>query len=325
MKLTHTPRPRRGAFTLVELMVVIAIIAVLVALLSAAVFRILRKGPEVQVRNDISQLSTSVQSFQTAFKVNYIPSRIRLREDLNYQLNNQYEADSLQYLQMLWPRLAGSAHTGGVGVDWNGDGQVTPGAFWDLEGDQCLVFFLGGIPALNPAGALGFSTDAADPSLAPSPGAPRKGPYFDAFQSSRLLVRNPSGAALFTFYSYTDPYDRPASATVPAKQVYAYFSSYKGQNGYNRYGTSDCLSLGVSPYMEGASRFYNPNGFQIVCAGLDGVFGRGSLPAFNGGTAAIWTPTGASTSPAILVVNGTQPTGSDDMANFYDSLMGTNR
>ena len=49
--------PRRSAFTLIELLVVIAIIAILAALLMGGVMVVLRKGPEVQTRNDILQIS----------------------------------------------------------------------------------------------------------------------------------------------------------------------------------------------------------------------------------------------------------------------------
>src|SRR5262245_30002598 len=168
MRLPRTRILRRPAFTLIELLVVITIIAVLVSLTSAAVMRILWKGPELKDRSEISQMATSVSSFQQAFTVDYIPSRIRLREDGVYDVNNmnaptaQYERDSLMYLQRLWPRLT-------FPVDWNGNGQIDAGtspgtAYVDLEGDQCLVFFLGGIPNPTTPTNQGFSTNPANPS-----------------------------------------------------------------------------------------------------------------------------------------------------------------
>src|SRR5262249_41102786 len=109
MKLSHTQKRRRGAFTLIELLVVIAIIAILVALIAGAAFKAIVRGYEAQARNDISQLATGVNTFQGEFKVHYIPSRIRLYEDMSYPnagaatAVGQYESDSLQYLKMLWP------------------------------------------------------------------------------------------------------------------------------------------------------------------------------------------------------------------------------
>src|SRR5437773_4827556 len=89
----------RMAFTLVELLVVIAIIIVLASLLLAAVFKALDLANEAATRTDVTQIAAGVQSFQTKFQVNYIPSRIRLREILVYDTNNpnpaiaQYERD----------------------------------------------------------------------------------------------------------------------------------------------------------------------------------------------------------------------------------------
>src|SRR5439155_17143975 len=109
MKLSPTPKQRptaRMAFTLVELLVVIAIIIVLASLLLAAVFKALDLANEAATRTDATQIAAGVQSFQTKYQVNYIPSRIRLREiltyggALTYDINNpnpviaQYERDS---------------------------------------------------------------------------------------------------------------------------------------------------------------------------------------------------------------------------------------
>src|SRR5262249_47369024 len=150
----------------------------------------------------------------------------------------------------------------------------------NLEGDQCLVFFLGGIPAAG-GGTLGVSADQADPSLGT---AQRKGPYFK-FESSPLFDR--AGLGL---YSYAGPPVTPPQGTGWVGTPYAYFSSYKQQNGYLRYAAalgSDCQTLQVSPYSEAlTTRFLNPSGFQIISAGKDGIFGRGSLttpPAPMGG------------------------------------------
>src|SRR5438128_7724814 len=88
MKLAHnirnaepgcvSARSRRAAFTLVELLVVIAIIIVLASLLLAAVFKALDLANEAATRTDVTQVTAAIQSFQTKFGVNYIPSRLVL-------------------------------------------------------------------------------------------------------------------------------------------------------------------------------------------------------------------------------------------------------
>jgi prepilin-type N-terminal cleavage/methylation domain-containing protein len=329
MRLARTKTPRRGGFTLIELLVVIGIIALLVALTATGVMKALDKGYEVRCRSEVSQLATSVGNFQTAFSVDTpFPSRIRLREDLTtYNLGNQYEADSLQYLTRLWPRLAGSNRGGKVFVDWNGNGAYDQNPV-DLEGDQCLVFFLGGIPQAG-GGTLGFAPDQADPSIATGPGVTRKGPYFK-FDSGRLFDRSGLG-----FYSYSDTYMKAPPGQAWTGSPYAYFSSYKGGNGYLRYAgvaNSDCNTLNVSPYAEVlGSRFVNPTGFQIISAGADGQFGRGSLtspPAQAGwpgpNPAPTWSPATAGTTPAMwsLAASPNVRAGYDDISNFHSLLMG---
>jgi prepilin-type N-terminal cleavage/methylation domain-containing protein len=348
MKVTLTPRPRRGAFTLVELLVVIAIIAILVALTAAGVMKFMSKGEDLKTQNDISQLAIAVQNFQTAFNVPYVPSRIRLYKDLGrYNPTNQYDADSLAYLQRVWPRIKGTAYTKpGVGtsyyINWDGQGPPVVGGQYvdpniELQGDQCLVFFLGGIPKNNvPPGyptnpqlpfnpnlatTLGFSTDPFDPS---SNTTTRKGPFYE-FQSNRLWLIH-GGSPVF--FSYQDAYGKSNTTSY-----YAYFSSYGRPNGYFRYyqlgiaPESDCQDLRVSPYAESTNnpvKCANPNSFQIICPGRDATFGRGSMPTWtqtppNDNT---WSATKAGTTAATQVFGGTQQSGNDDLSNFHNTLLG---
>jgi general secretion pathway protein G len=181
-----------------------------------------------------------------------------------------------------------------------------------LEGEQCLVFFLGGIPQVNPDGSFtptGFSTNPSNPAQA---GGDRIPPFFGGFKSNRL-VQWPGTAPGFP--SYIDGY---------GKTPYAYFSSYKTANGYNRYVyipnpylplvqgnpvTSDCQALpsvdqfnnptnGVFPYIQagllpyppypapppgatppGANNpvYMNSQTFQLISAGKNYTFGPGCL------------------------------------------------
>ncbi len=136
-------------------------------------------------------------------------------------------------------------------MDWNGDGSPDAGAT-TLNGAQCLVFFLGG------PGGQGFSTNPTNPTAT---GGDRIPPF--NFQPNRL-----GGAG---FPAYQDIYGNP----------YIYFSSYNRPNGY--IGT-DCPQLGGGPYTVSAGKYANPNSFQIISAGRNGLYPAtgssqlGSLP-----------------------------------------------
>jgi general secretion pathway protein G len=248
------PSSRRAGFTLVEVLVVVAIIAVLVSLTAAAVFKIYGEGDKLVARKDISDLGIAIEAFKLKMNVDYIPSRFRLREDLyGYQtgiLAGDYlDQESWTYLKKLFPKIqtpsAAYPNPGSVWIDWNLTGGA-PDAPIDLEGHQCLVFFLGGVPRFNPNGATGFSTNPAYPAAAAfvSPTGvagtsvmtdERIGPFFQ-FKSNQLQViptapglpfpNSPTSAPANGYFSFMDPW-----GVCP----YLYFSGYKKNNGYNRY------------------------------------------------------------------------------------------
>jgi prepilin-type N-terminal cleavage/methylation domain-containing protein len=309
--------PARGAFTLVELLVVIAIIAVLVSLTAAAVMRFTVKGPELQTQNDIGEMSRAVTAFQAEFNVGYIPSRLVLREQ--YDAGTwaavqspttpalALEKASVSYLETIFGRrfkMFDPAASTPIMHDWNGDGTIDPvGTARELQGQHCLVFFLGGIPTQDGKATTGFSTSPSFPAAASAPGQARRGPYFP-FRSGRLVrdLNSALGPASVNngFLVYKDAFN---------KQPYAYFSSTKA--GYNSWtapapaglGTSDCAALGITPYVQSVTaqgiRYCNHEGFQIISAGIDGKFGAGSgLPA-PGPVAAIDLANGSKDQPTM--------------------------
>jgi prepilin-type N-terminal cleavage/methylation domain-containing protein len=289
MKLQPLKAKGRPGFTLVEILIVIGIIAILVAMLMAGVSSVRTSVKVAQTTNDMSQLSVGLQAFKTQFGF-YPPSRIRLCEAwTKYNVTtSQLDADSVFYLAQMAPRIVDTWSSAGGYMDWNQN--LTFDASFDvtLEGDECLVFFLGGFAQSSGGtfGMQGFSSDITNPCKI---GGTRKGPFYE-FSSKRL--KDLKG---FGFPSYLDPY---------GSQPFAYFSSYKSANGYNRYGTSDCSSLGVSPYFEATgtpNRYMRPTDFQIISAGKDGQFGGGGL----------WNQS-----------NLPGPPGYDDLSNFYPKLLG---
>lgn len=279
-------------FTLIELLVVIGIIAVLVSLTTAAVMKLYGTGPRAHTSIEIKELERALEKFKLKHGM-YPPSRIILCKNLNdYQVAYlpQYSAtpalkarelelkkESLAILSKIWPNLQ-------FPVDWDGSGSFRAA---ELEGDQCLVFFLGGIPSISPVGCLGFS--AATPSNPAILGGDRIS-YFP-FQQARLFRRGSHN-----FLSYKDPYQ--------TDQPYLYFSS--GIYGFD----SRHATLGVSPFIENNGpplKFFNHKSFQIVSAGENGLFGPGG---------AAWTPTNS---------YGGNANGKDDHANFSDLLLGVSR
>jgi hypothetical protein len=227
-----------------------------------------------------------------------------------------------------------------TGIDWNGNGIIDgppplagmdgPGAI-TLEGDQCLVFFLGGIPVLPGGGAsaqcLGFSTNPQNPA---SPTTDRIPPF--EFDSKRLVLLRFAGNPYNRYFSYGDNYcTTDGAGTLLSGAPYAYFSSYKNSNGYNRYasfqlaqpvypapgialafGASDCSTLGLAggAYFESAStigtKYLKPNSFQIISAGADGFFGVGGGP---------WNATMA---PQMYPAGNP---GFDDQSNFSSAML----
>jgi prepilin-type N-terminal cleavage/methylation domain-containing protein len=254
MTLTQRTHRRRAAFTLIELMVVMAILTLMLTLLMSGVQRVRVAAKRNGAHTEIYQLGQAIAAFKQKFSVDYIPSRIVLKEDGTYNTANQVEADSLNWLKTAWPFLNAQ-------VDWNQSGQIDTGAAgtYTLEGDQCLVFFLGGI---NEGGQpSGFSTNKRNPMDATT--AQRLGPFFQ-FPVERLSNFRGNG-----FRSFIDPWKG---------QPYVYFTSYGKQKGY----VATEATLGVAPYIDPATgKGKLIDGFQIICAGEDKLFGPGgpNLPA----------------------------------------------
>src|SRR4029453_13621631 len=217
--LTQRSHRRRAAFTLIELMVVMAIIALMLSLLLSGVQRARVAGKRSLAHTDIRELGQGVALFKQKFSVDYVPSKIVLREDGAYVLNgpdpvqNKLELDSINWLKAAWPYL-------NTQVDWNQNGTIDTTPI-TLEGDQCLVFFLGGI---REGGQLvgnvylggqpsGFSINKRNPMDTTT--KERIGPFIQ-FQMERLVRRETTVAGGMGFYSYIDPWKA---------QPYLYFTS----------------------------------------------------------------------------------------------------
>src|SRR5262245_33043541 len=142
-------RVRQHGFTLIELMVVMAIIAILVGLTVAAVMKFFGKADETKRRSDISQMQDNVAQFKAKFGVPYMPSRFVLRADITQyrpRSVDPLEADSKEFLvKMFGDRVGQGVTLAWAGYTTDASGNTVPIAFAQptiLSGDQCLVFFL---------------------------------------------------------------------------------------------------------------------------------------------------------------------------------------
>lgn len=285
---------KRGGFTLVEVVVAVGIVVLLASLLLAVATKALARAAQVQTRSEIAQLDLAVQRFETDMRVNFVPSYLVLYEGGAYDLSDPAEAASAAYLRRVFGKYASL-----TAQDWNGDGKMSGRIV--LEGQHCLVFFLGGVPLTSANGVnscTGFSSNPVNPAQA---GGTRLGPYFENFDQARL-VRDANG-----FFVYRHPC-KPARVG-DVWQPYAYFSAYGLQNGYGNPwggGKGDCPSLGLLPYLSGDPMFANPTTHQIVSAGRDNLFGSGGAYDPRGG--------GNPKDPLF-------PAGNDNQSNFARSVL----
>jgi general secretion pathway protein G len=346
MKLKHSRRTGRRGFTLVEMLVVMLIIGVLVSLIAAVAWQALASAKRARNVNEIQQLATALEQFKQKFG-RYPPSRLRLAEKYGYYSStNPLDLDSIEFLTAMFPRIDIALWTS-TGMDWNGNGTIDPpvaaaggaSGYVLLEGDQVLVFCLGGIPGPSTAttglsntvpSVRGFATNPKMPAPLPAADtADRLGPFYE-FDSGRLVMYHPAvNPQHFNvqrhlptlYYSYLDTYGRSDGLGQNlAGAPYAYFSSYKTPNGYNRYfhpqtAFSDCSGLGVWPYAESASKYLKPNSFQIIAPGADGQFGPGT-DLTQAPNLLTWTP---ATAPNV---NPQGTPGYDDQSNFTGSILG---
>jgi prepilin-type N-terminal cleavage/methylation domain-containing protein len=283
-----TPHPtttRRGAFTLVELIVVIMIIAILASMLFVGVFRGMGTVREAQVSTEINGLDKAIADFRLEYGVNP-PSSFRFRENGEYT-NSPLDRNSIAFMRQVWPN-----YNPNMGGDLNGDGEMN-GVF-TMNGAQCLVFFLGGPGVLqSPPVANGFSTNPSNP-FAPSQN--RVGPFVE-FDPARFVQLQPGQVP-----GYRDP--RP-DQTMP----YQYFSSYDGRgyqpggySGFSDPSDNEVITLNgqptmVSVYLQRDNNWGNPDAipagepwnrrsFQIIAPNAEtGGYGRGGLYSSEQGIA----------------------------------------
>ena len=300
---SRLPAPRR-AFTLIELLIVIAIIGVLAGLLLGGVFGVFGIARVTQVTADINSLDKAIQDFKLRFGVEP-PSFIVIHEDATaWGMGGATTRRSRAFLQRVWPDFdftnLGDPTSATVMTDWNpnpGNRQIdinrngTEGETIVLQSTEALVFFLGGPNMLAPLSPtsqpqpLGFSVNPQRPFVS---GGQRVGPFFQFDLTRRSDVDNDGNP------EYMDP--------IPGQILpYLYFSGYEGA-GYRPFGADGMVGNGddeiieqsgtdlvASVYMVNdqnwgmsmvrpeaiASEYINAKSYQIISPGQDFRFGAG--------------------------------------------------
>jgi prepilin-type N-terminal cleavage/methylation domain-containing protein len=209
-------RSRNSAFTLVELLIVIAIIGILASLATVGVMKVLERSKMVTARIEIGQLEAAVSAAKLDLgNVDELPSVIYvLRNTVNFSSPTILAGESAFIFELrkktwLAMQKAFGRNVGKNSVTNTYDNGATPPVstqiIWPcpegkvIQGMQAYMFWLGGVNT-NSSGKYsfnGFSTDKRDPCETAAP--KRKGPYFD-FDSSRVKnIGNMPGSTYLTY------------------------------------------------------------------------------------------------------------------------------
>jgi prepilin-type N-terminal cleavage/methylation domain-containing protein len=254
----------RWAFTLVEVLVVIAIIGLLVGLLLPAINGARKRAKLFRIKAEIAQLTTAIEEFRQKIGGGQYPP------------DGTNANDVQRFLKAAFPRVA-----------WGSGGVPYP---TNISPDTALVFWLGG--AQDATGAfIGFSANPANPF----DGRASRLPVFYEFDKANPA--NPAGARLnytaalagppapgngvtLNLYQFYCQNDRPVSESAP----YLYFKAVAGL--YTKDPFANTLPFADSTAASQPA-FINPKSFQIICPGLDGKFGTyaaSGWPQYPAGT-----------------------------------------
>ena len=282
-------RQSRLGFTLVELLIAIAIIGILMSLTVTAVTRAITRGRETASRLEINALSQAIEQYNLKYG-DYPPDGSSEQVLLRHvrKIFPRISAQDLALLTQL-TRARGSSNFSAVAMD---RGEV-------------LVFFLGGFSGnpLNPFTGEGgplkrIGTDPMNIASYEYNGT-RDNAFYD-FDTNRLTVaRSAAGVMLSTDEKLLGLGSEPtlggedqlpaylARVGTPTPLVYFDSRTYgniaaTGAPIYNGYLAGSTEYGGVRPYMTNSNaggatyadlKFHNDSTFQIISPGLDGVFG----------------------------------------------------
>lgn len=304
--MTRRNRGPRAGFTLVEILIVIAIIALLVALLIPTVGKVREGARRATCASEIAQINSAIAAYKQEMNVTYIPC-VGGGPNGTFRLQAQYpvtpgagqagfDSYEAKYLKQVFRYL-----------DLNNTGLQNV----NLDANQTLVFFLTGGTFTN---FQGFSRNKTAPFSAPTGTEDRLGPYIE-FPVSKYAtgVSVVPGVLVIPGISVNGD-TRMASLLDVWGTPYAYFTfdpninNYFDPTGKSSYPTPSFTAANpeppppsstVSPYLQTTIKAYNAKGVQIISAGSDRLFGPGGTN---------WTP-GSGVYDSLGI-------GGDDMSNF---------
>lgn len=245
---------RRG-FTLIELLVAVVIISVLIALIAPAIIGAQRAAREAAVRTEITDLAKALTAFKATFG-HEPPSSISL-----YHTQAGWTGDpaSMAKIRQIWPEYDFTQNDLGI------TRKV------DLNGAECLTFFLGGVPsavsAPNIPTPTGFAKSNARPFQAGT--ASRHGPFIEFNRSRTIRTTNPANSGDTNLIMYVDGVSGASGVAKP----FLYFSSYEGSG----YVPAEVVGIANVYLQATGGPAWNTQSFQIISAGMDGDYGSGGV------------------------------------------------
>jgi len=277
-------RRTRNGFTLVELMVVIAIIGILMTLAVTAVGRAITRGKETAMRLEVNALQTAVQRYFDKYG-DYPPdgsSPDRLMRHMRRSFPRMSPQDSDLLVQLT--RRRGTTDFSTVAMD-RGEalvfflGGFSDDPLYPLTGEGGPLLFVGSNP--NDLGDYGYN-------------ATRDNAFFE-FSPDRLTYAPDANGRLMStdeqlvgtvddFHGFNDPLPAYLARTGNPTPIVYFDSQTYGMVGpgmFNGYLAGGTEFGGVRPYLTNRNgmmanlndMFINPQTFQIISPGLDGIFG----------------------------------------------------